>query len=151
MNHPTVHSGEVSGGALAVTVGVSDMWQVIGDTQHVRCAQVEKFSDSHVCETFLHPIKNRACPATAAAAVSRLWWIYQKFKALAESQWDLGRRPIRPWPKAQSPPQELEVSPRSVLYLLVCQHYADLGLQPSGHVMFDEGGSMEVGSINYLQ
>ena len=45
--------------------------------------------------------------------------------ALAEGQKRIGRRPKKNWPKAknalaegQSPPQELEVSPRSGLYLL---------------------------------
>ena len=46
--------------------------------------------------------------------------------ALAKGQKRIGRRPKKNWPKAknalaegQSPPQELEVSPRSGLYLLV--------------------------------
>ena len=35
VNHPVVYSGEVSNwGSLSVSVGVSDSWQVTGDTQH---------------------------------------------------------------------------------------------------------------------
>ena len=34
--HPAVHSGELAGGgSVVVAVGVSDMWQVTGDTQHL--------------------------------------------------------------------------------------------------------------------
>ena len=36
-------------------------------------------------------------------------------------------------------------------YFSMCQYYADLGLQPPGHVLLDEGASIEVGSIHYLQ
>ena len=49
--------------------------------------------------------------------------------ALAEGQTRIGRRPRKNWPKAknalakcQSPPQELEVSPRSGLYLVVANN-----------------------------
>ena len=36
MSHLTVHSQELAGGgSMAVTVGISDMWQVTGDTQHM--------------------------------------------------------------------------------------------------------------------
>ena len=37
------------------------------------------------------------------------------------------------------------------MYARLFSNIADLGLQPPGHVLFDEGGSMEVGSIHYLQ
>ena len=54
--------------------------------------------------------------------------------ALAEGQKKIGRRPKKSWSKAknalaegQSPPKELEVSPRSWLYLLVNNIYLLLG------------------------
>ena len=34
--HPAVHAEELAGGgSVAVAVGVSDMWQVTGDKQHI--------------------------------------------------------------------------------------------------------------------
>ena len=36
VNHPAVHNGELAGGgSVAVPVGVSDMLQVTGDSQHM--------------------------------------------------------------------------------------------------------------------
>ena len=66
-------------------------------------------------------------------------WVYLEsplMKPFAKGLKTIGQRPGRPWPKAtkplaegQSPPQELEVSPRSGLYLLVFNTAGLIGSQ----------------------